>query len=345
MRLYNLRQEYSGARAIAKEMLDAQQGQARAADDEVSLEGRALATFLGCEANLSFDSCVEPLRHLHNEAQQRFGPDSALALDILNELGTSMTNSGHLDDAVTVIREAYESARRANGVEHIKTLLQAADLGYALSLAGKGSEGIPLLQQAREQLLKLAGSEDPITVSVDWRLGDAYYFAGTYEKALEFNQRAYQFRAARFGSDDHYTQVYEADYVLDLMKLERFQEALPLQREVVDAYKRQLGQDHTVTLSAQIMLAGIYGGLKDDPAAEQTFNEALRRGRVHFKNGEWILGNFEFRYADFLAKRGRNAEAETLLREAIAIYTKAMGPDGAYTKRAKQALEKLTGAK
>merc|ERR1712066_1084551 len=70
-----------------------------------------------------------------------------------------------------------------------------------------------------------------------------------------------------------------------LHEAERYEEALPLLREVLEALRAQLGDKHPDTLTSANNLAGLYYSLGDYQEAEALFREVLNGRRTQL--GDW----------------------------------------------------------
>jgi len=151
---------------------------------------------------------------------------------------------------------------------------------------------------------------------------------------------------------DYHVKTRGEDFVLSLSGannvantlafLGRADEAIALQRKVVEIERRTTGPDQPDMLWFENNLANFYDRAGHLAEAESTYRDIVCRGRGQFTKGEWDFGHFLFNLGAVLAKDGKTAEARAALVESVGILTATLGSEHKRTQRAKAALDALT---
>ena len=115
----------------------------------------------------------------------------------------------------------------------------------------------------------------------------------------------------------------------------QLQEAEDLAKEVWYERQNELGAKHIDTLASYDILAWIYqeqGKFKESAKVARLTLKGLRK---ILKEDEIIIQNTKKRLGTILHRLGEYPEAETLLREALDVYTDQLGPDNYETLKVK----------
>jgi serine/threonine-protein kinase len=107
-------------------------------------------------------------------------------------------------------------------------------------------------------------------------------------------------------------------YALALKNLGQLDEAVPYMEEALAIYRRELGPDNPLTLTALSNLAGMYKRQGRMEEAERCYREAIAGQRRVLDDDHLVVINEVNDFAVFLRNQGRYAEAERLFRENVA---------------------------
>jgi tetratricopeptide (TPR) repeat protein/tRNA A-37 threonylcarbamoyl transferase component Bud32 len=130
------------------------------------------------------------------------------------------------------------------------------------------------------------------------------------ERALELYLEVYDLRRRALGAD-HPHQISGAGHIAQtLQQLGRPDDAEPYAHEAIELSRRYHGEHHRFTDNAKYTLAHIHMERGDEDAAEQVMRDCLRPDAP-------MTG---MRLGGFLASQGRFAEAEPMLRTALAAH-------------------------
>lgn len=314
------------------------------------------------EAEILLDQAMRMFRRVYGEAHP-------LTLMAMRTLASLLTTAGKPERAVPLLEAVLTIRERANGADHLDTATALDDLGSAHLVAGNFAKAEPLLKRAlairertlgRKHLLtadsrvglaalylstkrldaaspllvealavveEIRGPRHRDLISPLRYLGWLYTMQGRLDAAERTLKRAADLVAAS-PSSPLAGDVHED--LGDVFRLEyRFAEAERAYASAVNASERQLGPMHPKVGRQLTKLGDIRLLLERVIPAEQAFRRALAiavrappdAGRATVVSG---LGQT-------LQKQGRFAEAEPLLRDALALQKKLSGAEHAQT--------------
>jgi hypothetical protein len=107
----------------------------------------------------------------------------------------------------------------------------------------------------------------------------------------------------------------------------RLDEAVRLNREVIEDARRVFGRDHAVVAYLLGDLAGMQNQAGDAAGAEATIKEALRIGRRLYPGGHWLLAKTLAEVGEHFRGLNRPKDAEEHFREGMAVAVKCRRPD------------------
>ncbi len=115
----------------------------------------------------------------------------------------------------------------------------------------------------------------------------------------------------------------------------QLQEAEDLAKEIWYERQNELGAKHVDTLDSYNTLALMYQEQGEFKEGAKVARYTLKSLRNTLKADDIIIQNTKRRLGTILQKLGEYSEAETLLREALDVYTDQFGPDDHDTLKVK----------
>jgi tetratricopeptide (TPR) repeat protein len=267
---------------------------------------------------------------LHEQALRlrrgKLGADHPDTLASMNGLARAYQANRQRDKALPLYEEVLRLRQAALGADHPDTLFSMNNLGVAYRTANRLDRALPLLEEALRLRRATLGADHPDTLVSMNNLAMAYKAGGQIGRALPLYEQALKVQRSRLGADHPDTLVSANNLAAAYRDAGRLDDALPLFQEAAAALEKR---------GFQLEDAGlIVRNLSDCHERLNQFDRAEGWRR------KWVTvvkerdGANSLTYADDLAGLGRNllkqakwAEAEAVLRDALAVHEKK-GPDG-----------------
>lgn len=204
-------------------------------------------------------------------------------------------------------------------------------IGRTLAVSGAVDEAIPLLRTAVELQRQTLGPDRESTIAAMLELGGVLSLMGQYDEAAEPFQAAFDACRRTFGLLDPRTLEAGRQRTMALAMIPRRRdEAVALQRDVIDLLSRRLEPDNILTLIEVTHLARLLEACGRIEEAEEVARRATdglmatagpdRRPTI---DAQGVL-------AYILRSRGGTAallEAERLLQSGVSFYERRISPD------------------
>ena len=164
-------------------------------------------------------------------------------------------------------------------------------------------------------------------------IGRVYASMGRYTDAHDALRRSLSVRVAAIGHDDREASVTMFHLAEVLRRLSRYAQADSMSRRALAVRRGVLGDDHAAVaeLLAQQAQLGLYLG--NEIAAESLSRRALEIRRATLPPGDSAIGFSYWQYGGVLYRRGKFADAEAAMRDAIVTYRLQQGPGSAEAAR------------
>lgn len=270
------------------------------------------------------------------ELRRTSGAESESAVILAVTLAGLDGRAGHLDQAVSRLEETQTLATRILGADHPTTLGAMNSLAVAYLSLNRVRDAEPLLVRTIDARRRVLGTDHPLTYSTETSLAAAYRASGRLAEAIELSRVILEKRTRQIGPK-HPSTLRSMD-LLGAMYTENHQPeaAVPLLRETLELRQQVLGVDHPDTLATMRSL-----GRAIDQQGPLEPTENFLRGSLllHEKKmpKDWKTAGVRSQLGSVLARRGRFAEAETLLLGAHEQLREPL--TGAPAARAQQAGE------
>lgn len=251
--------------------------------------------------------------------KERLGPNHRETLTIMNNLAEVYHGERRLKEAMPLYEEALKGRKAVLGPNHPLTLVSMSDLVAAYKDAGRFQEAVTLGEETLKRRQAALGADHPDTLTSMNNLAVAYRAAGRLKEAAPLFQETLKRQIAKRGPDHPYVIHTGMSLAGTFRDMGRLDEALPLAESAAAKARRRFGPNNPAILRFLDELANLYERRKEYDKAESVWREIA--AFLH-KNA----GNDPRPYAAVLVKVGlnslrqqKNAAAETILREALAI--------------------------
>ncbi len=335
-RLYHITRRYDEAIEAANRGIEAQ----RAADPGDARLGERLND-LGFALFFAgrLEEARAPVREAIEIGRAGSSPTSWLA-ESLRLQADVLSSEGKLDEAEPFAAEALALYRETLGEAH--PMVDQARNTVAMLLLQKGDldRAETLLLEGLESAKRLLGDRHPDVAVILENLGNVYFRSGRPEKTIEALTEVAALRRESLGPDDPAVRRTLVNRGVVLWYgVGRLEEAEASLTEGIRLMSAGEGADHPDVAQALMSLASLRTARGDRDGAEPALREALRiRSRAF---GEDHLRTAESRVElglNLVARRVRDAEARSLLREGLEILAPAAGDEDARVKAARAAL-------
>ena len=264
------------------------------------------------------------------------GPDHLVTLTSMFRLAKVYNSRGKVEEALAVISHVATRRRAKSGAADGNTLVNE-DLWSTVQMqTGQVFEAIKRWEDCYAVSVNELGPTDPTTVDICTHLAQAYTEVGTLDRATELLEMAIKKHPVSTGK----SALGLIDLKLALSdvysKVERFDEALGLGKDVVADFTAIVGPDHSATRAAMRSLGYIYLANKQFEIALPILLQSVELGCVANKSQLSFAGQ-QVSVGRMLLLAGEYASAEPLLVESVATLQR-LKPDSWTTYSAQSML-------
>ncbi len=289
----------------------------------------------------------------------KLGAEHLHTLTCANNLATVYKDAGRLKAAIPLSEDTLKRRKAKLGAEHPDTLSSTINLAGAYHAAGNLDAALPLFETALAVLKSKHDADHPLMQTCKYNLASAYRDAGKLSLALPLFEEAYALRKARYGPTHSVTLLGLHNLARAYWLGRQFDKSVPLFEEALKLKAAKFGRDHADALNTAANLAVNYrdaGRLADAIVLMEEAHRASKSAPELRWIGPHLLGAYakagegaKFtsllqeqlsevratlppdspqlagRLAQFglvLLERKQWAEAEPLLREALAVRAK-----------------------
>jgi serine/threonine protein kinase len=274
--------------------------------------------------------------------KSRLGPRDPNTLTGMTNLASAYEATGRSGDALALEEEIVRFMRAELGVRHPNTLRSMNNLAEAYRRAVRLDESIALNEETLELRRAVLGKTHPDTLSSMNNLALAYWAAGRRERSLKLQEETLEATRAKLGPEHPLTLRILHNVAWSYQQMGRPNDAVPLFEQVLTLRLNVLGADHPDTLGSMRYLSLAYRAshrsARGEPAkALPLVNDFLASQRKRLAPGAPELGEHLARAGYLLLSSGAFGEAESILRECVAIRQEH-SPDHARTFNARSML-------
>ena len=278
--------------------------------------------------------------------QRALGPSDTLVADALIKVAGARRRLGDYDDAERKIRQALQILEHSVGSRHALYADALMNLGYVLEDdRQRPAEALAVFRQALDIRRELLGPRHIQVIFPQGNISAVLAKLGQEDEAIAMSRQYLVDLAALLG-DRHPTMAEaKGHFGLLLMRVGRGEEAEAEGRDALERMRRAFGYQHTAVgwqlgNLAHTLLAN--GKLEE---AEQTMRAALEIRRNAMPGGPEspMLGRLMSDIGVIVARRGRHAEAESLLLAGHAMIRRQVPEEHNDAKHARALLASFYG--
>jgi serine/threonine protein kinase len=309
---------YVGAMEILRKTLGPEHPHSLAQMDKVARMQRRLGRY---------DEALK-LQHESLETKRRvFGAQHPETLLTMRGMAETFAADGQKAAAEAVQLEVLEILKNLHGPAHTDTLEQTETVAQTFENHGKHAQAVELRQRVLEINARSLGRSHPQTLQAMRCLARSHDAAGQRAEAEALHIEALDAMKNTYGAGD--PDTLEQMHTLAVMQRrhERHAEAEKLCREMLQIQQRTLGAGHPDTLRTLHILAEILQQQGRLPDTENLLLDILKNERTRSKQVPQSLADASAHLGRFWLQTGKLADAETLLRECLALCLKRQPDD------------------
>lgn len=270
---------------------------------------------------------AENLHRTALEIQKRvLGPEHRSTVMSMNNLAVAYYRDRKYPEAEPLWKQALEIQTRVLGKEHPDTLITMNNLAGIYRRQSKYPEALAMLKETNQLQSRVLGPEDPKTLYSLNGMGVIYRTTGDYGNAEQAFRRVIEVRQRVLGKE-HLETLNAMDNLATVLTDEhKFREADALLKALTEARHRLQGDEAADMLYTLNDVALLYQAEGQLGKAGATFAKVLevrtrKQGAAHPDTLDALVS-----LADVRVREAKYAEAEPLLRQALASYQKT-SPD------------------
>lgn len=260
--------------------------------EQPAIFGMSLASLLFQSGDTA--SSIEPARDAAVWAETHLGDDHRVTMAALNQLGTSLSDSGLYSQAIPVIRRTLDLRTKAYPPGHTDIAFSLSALGYALDNSGHKEEALPFYERAAEIFEGSDNKNNPtIAATALGQVARIAAWRGDKAGSLTLRERALRIGRERSVSPEHPDILFsEINLAKEYIAMGRLDEAEALLDHANEAFPRRALNSNARRLAGLVFAQEIVarksnpaGGLARvrevlAPARERLLDRATPRAEV-----------------------------------------------------------------
>jgi class 3 adenylate cyclase/tetratricopeptide (TPR) repeat protein len=253
--------------------------------------------------------------------------DAAADADLagfLEAAGSYLHRRGAYGEAEPFLARAMSAAEETLGREHPELAAARSSLAHLYRDIGRNAEAEPLFKQALAITEKALGRDHPAFIARLNDLAHLYYDTGRHSEAESIFKEAIAVGEKALGREHSSVAIALGSLARLCRAAGRHAEADPLFNAAIDAGQKALGREHPAVALALGYLPGDRAASHGDATTKLSLDHGhLDREEFSREHPDVAiqLNNLAYLYR----AAGRLAEAEPLLKQALAITERALG--------------------
>ncbi|MDR3618311.1 MAG: serine/threonine-protein kinase [Paludisphaera borealis] len=264
------------------------------------------------------DEAVALLEQVRDGRARTLGEDHADTLNTLNSLAGAYVAAQKGTEAIALFERVRNARVKLHGEDHPLVLTSMHNLAKAYQAVGKMSRALALFEQVRDSCASRLGVSHPFTLSTLDNLAWMYRALGRTSEAVALGEQVRAARMANLGPYHPQTIHTLDNLALAYTAAKEPDKALPLFLQATAGLEK-LDFVHADADRIIANLSNALGELNRDDEADAWRRKWLAAARKHDGPDSVAFARKLARVASALFRKGRCADAEPPLREALAI--------------------------
>jgi tetratricopeptide (TPR) repeat protein len=254
------------------------------------------------------------------------GDDTPDTLSAKNDLGLLYLGQGRYTEAERLLAEVVKVASRVLGEESTGRLTAMNNLSAVYLNKGEYLKAAELFEKTLEISGRVRGEDHDLTLQVTNNLALAYRSAGKLDRSVPLYEKLVPKRVAAFGTADEGTIRAMYNLGVNYRDAGRLPEAIAKLQQAWEWSQKK--PDPEPRDSIAVALAEAYDRAGQFASSEPLYREALKSARKHHGEGSLKVADALDSLGWHLLKQRKHAEADSLLRESLAIREQTQPDDG-----------------
>lgn len=248
--------------------------------EQPAIFGLSLAALLVQSGDTA--SSIEPAREAAVWAETHLGEDHRVTMAALNQLGSSLNDSGLYAQAIPVIRRTLDLRVKAYPPGHTDIAFSLSALGFALDNSGHKDEALPFYERAAEIFEKSDNKNNPtIAATAIGQVARLASWRGDKAASLALREKALRIGRERSASPEHPDVLLaEVNLAREYIANGRDNDALPLLAHANEAFRKRALESNARRLAGLVFAEDIAASKGDVTGALARTREILAPARM-----------------------------------------------------------------
>lgn len=266
-----------------------------------------------------FFGAADRWRKAREFAVAKFGPRDRRSIVSLLSMARVKSHEGDVEGMTAYFTEGLPLAREILGNRDPKTVEAIAQLGTCHMRQGKVKEAEPLLLEAARLYDAIGMSDDEQGRNAWGNLASVAWSNGAYDKAIEIYEDVLKRTVRALGAESADAVFVQANLIVNYAAAKRWNDAVATAERCLPAMAQRADTDF-----AYPDIVRAYGVLGNSARCDVVLAEAIKSFKEHNPSGSPELAVALAGMGTTLVEVGRYADAEKILREAVAIRAMVM---------------------
>ena len=207
--------------------------------------------------------------------RRTLGPEHPLTLNTMHNLATCLYRQGAYQQSLELNRQTLAIRRRVLDPDHPSLLKNQCNLGASLLKLGRSQEARPLLEETLLKQRTVRGHDHAETLVTHHRLALCLEALGRTDEAGRLLESLVSLQKKRLG-DEHPQKLWvQRQLVGNLVRREKWTQALPIVADAVAHHRTRYGQDSHLLAKCLVLQARVLMNTQRLAVAVTTLRESL----------------------------------------------------------------------
>ena len=261
----------------------------------------------------------EVLDKAANDIDSNLSQDPQVRAQMLNVMARAYLNLGLFSRAEPLFRKGIEASKFYHGEDSRETLHMTHDLAWAVFQQGRVGEAETMERKLLDTQRRTLGSDDTDTIATIEELAFTVCDEGKGQcsEGIELTRDVLEKQKRALGPDAFSTLGTMDNLAIMLAEVNRYDEATELEKQSLETHMRVFGPGNIGTVDAVLNLGELQREAGHVDEAMGTFQDLLQTERRALSPDQGETAVTEYDLASVDLRKGQNAEALSMLRQAI----------------------------